>query len=55
MTTEILRRLPQSALARMGVHSQRGPMSLKDLLETYTDHLDHHLKFLYEKRQLLGA
>jgi hypothetical protein len=55
MTAEILRRLPASSFGRMGDHNERGPVSLTDLIETYTEHLDHHLKFLHEKRKLLGA
>ena len=54
MTAEILRRLPDAAFARMGNHNERGPVSLADLVETYVGHLDHHLKFIHEKRRLLG-
>lgn len=53
LTAEILRRLPATAFARSGNHSQRGPVTLAELLETYVGHLKHHLKFIHEKRRLL--
>jgi uncharacterized damage-inducible protein DinB len=55
LTADILRRLPEKAFQRKGDHNERGEVSLLDLLETYFDHLDHHLKFLNDKRRLLGA
>jgi uncharacterized damage-inducible protein DinB len=50
----ILRALPDSALQRSGVHNERGPMTLEKLLIGITNHVDHHLKFVAEKRQALG-
>ena len=50
LTTEILRRLPAAAFERVGHHNERGTVTLTDLLETYADHLDHHLKFIRDKR-----
>jgi uncharacterized damage-inducible protein DinB len=49
----ILRKLPDSALARTGVHSERGPVTLEKLLTLVTGHIVHHLKFIEEKRKLL--
>ena len=54
LTHEILRRLPDDAYARAGMHNERGRITLADLVETYTGHLEHHLKFIREKRKLLG-
>ena len=54
MTAEILRRLPEAAFARTGNHNERGQVSLADLVETYVGHLQHHLKFIRDKRRLLG-
>jgi uncharacterized damage-inducible protein DinB len=51
----ILRKLPDAALQRTGVHNERGPMTLEKLLTTITGHIPHHLKFIVEKRQALGA
>ncbi len=53
MTAEILRRLSEAAFARTGNHNERGVVTLADLVETYAGHLDHHLKFIEQKRQLV--
>ncbi len=54
LMTEILKRLPDSAYLRMGVHNQRGRITLEQMVELSVRHLDHHMKFLKHKRQLLG-
>jgi hypothetical protein len=54
LTAAILRNLPAEAFSRRGMHNERGAVTLGDLLETYVGHLDHHLKFIREKRRLLG-
>jgi uncharacterized damage-inducible protein DinB len=54
MTAELMRRLPDAAFKRTGFHNERGEVTLEQLLETYTGHLDHHVKFIKEKRKLLG-
>jgi hypothetical protein len=54
LTAEILRRLDDAAFQRTGNHNERGRVSLAELLETYVDHLEHHLKFIHEKRRLLA-
>jgi hypothetical protein len=50
----ILRTLPDEALARVGVHNERGPRTLEQLLTTATNHIPHHAKFIAEKRRALG-
>jgi uncharacterized damage-inducible protein DinB len=50
----ILRTLPAEALQRVGVHSERGPMTLERMLAITTNHLPHHAKFIAEKRKALG-
>lgn len=54
-TTRILRGTPEADFARAGHHSQRGRMTLAEILSTYVNHLDHHLRFLYAKRANLGV
>ncbi len=55
LTAEVLRRLPEAAFNRTGDHNEHGPMTLAELVENYVGHLDHHLKFIREKRKLLGC
>jgi hypothetical protein len=50
----ILRTLPETALQRVGVHNERGPRTLEQLLSTAANHIPHHVKFIQEKRQALG-
>jgi uncharacterized damage-inducible protein DinB len=50
----ILHKLSAKAFARVGTHSERGPLTLEQLLTGATNHIVHHLKFVAEKRQALG-
>jgi hypothetical protein len=54
MTAEILRRLPATAFQRVGNHNERGELTLEQLVAGYVEHVDHHLKFIREKRKLLS-
>jgi hypothetical protein len=51
---KILRRLPDSAFERAGTHNERGRQTLADLLKAYTNHLEHHVKFIHAKRAAMG-
>jgi uncharacterized damage-inducible protein DinB len=50
----VLRKLPPEAFDRAGTHNERGRLTLGDYLKAVTDHLEHHLKFIYDKRERLG-
>lgn len=52
LTAAFLRKLPEHDFARTGIHSEAGPVNLGILLRSYIHHLDHHLRFLREKRLL---
>jgi hypothetical protein len=54
MTGAILRKLPDAAFARAGMHTERGRETLEQLVRIYNDHIDHHMKFVKEKRKVLG-
>jgi uncharacterized damage-inducible protein DinB len=41
------------AFSKTGHHNEHGAMSLTELLATYVDHLEHHLKFIDRKRKLI--
>jgi uncharacterized damage-inducible protein DinB len=51
----ILKTLPAAAFQRVGIHNQNGPMTLEKILTNVTNHIPHHLPFIDEKRQALGA
>ena len=53
-TAAILRRLPDDAFQRVGVHTENGPMTLEQLVGVYVRHVDHHAGFARRKRELLG-
>jgi uncharacterized damage-inducible protein DinB len=50
----VLRTLPAAALRRVGVHNERGPRTLEDLITTATNHIPHHVQFIAAKRRALG-
>lgn len=54
MMADILRQLPDSAFQRFGNHNERGRLTLENMVIDYTKHVDHHMKFLREKRRLMG-
>lgn len=51
----ILRTLPDEAFQRVGVHSERGPITVEKLLSLVSNHIPHHLPFLHEKRRALAV
>jgi uncharacterized damage-inducible protein DinB len=50
----ILKTLPPEAWTRVGQHTERGPLSLEQLVTTITGHIPHHVRFIVEKRKALG-
>lgn len=54
LTAGVLRLLPPEAFARTGTHSERGVQTLEQIAAFAVGHLEHHLKFLYQKREKLG-
>lgn len=53
-TADVLGRLPQEAFSRVGIHNQRGAVTLGEMLKIYADHVDHHAAFVARKRAALG-
>ncbi|MEX2219573.1 MAG: DinB family protein [Phycisphaerales bacterium] len=53
-TAALLRALPPEAFERWGIHSERGKVTLRELLNDYSGHLEHHLRFIEEKRRAMG-
>jgi hypothetical protein len=52
--TRILRTLNDDDFARIGNHTAAGPLTLQQLVERGTNHINHHLRFIAEKRNALG-
>ena len=52
--SRVLRLLLDEAFERVGTHSLAGVVSLTELVETYVNHLTHHLDFLYQKKEALA-
>jgi hypothetical protein len=50
----ILRTLPPADFARQGVHSEKGPRTLQDILAAAVNHIPHHVAFIAAKRLALG-
>jgi len=48
---ELLKDLPEETFARSGHHTERGPLTLKDLLRIYTEHAEAHARQILEARQ----
>lgn len=49
-----LRSLPNAAWSRTGVHSERGLVTLEEMLRLESEHVPHHVKHIMEKRTALG-
>ena len=54
LTAQMLLAQPDEAFNRTGIHSQKGKISVLEIVSGYADHRDLHLKFLYDKRARLG-
>jgi uncharacterized damage-inducible protein DinB len=50
----VLRKLPDESFERRGTHNRRGPLTVGGMVKEYIEHVDHHLKFLCDKRARLG-
>lgn len=47
---DLLKDLPESFFDRVGMHSERGAMKLRDLLQLYADHAEKHAQQLRTRR-----
>jgi hypothetical protein len=54
MMANVLRHLPDEAFKRTGIHTERGKVTLGELVPDYIKHLEHHMTFLRAKRAALG-
>ena len=51
----ILRTKTPDVLTRVGVHSERGDLTLERILTMACNHIPHHLPFIAEKKKALSA
>ena len=49
----IIKTLKPEDFQRKGIHSERGPITLEELLTGITNHIPHHVRFIEEKRAAL--
>lgn len=54
-TARILRRQPDEAWKRTGIHSEVGLCTVRDLVVKSVRHVQHHLSFVAEKRAIIVA
>ena len=47
---ELLKELPLEAFERRGIHSERGPLTLKKILQGFAEHAENHAAQLRERR-----
>ena len=48
---ELLKSLPESTFERTGVHAERGPLTLRQLLEGYAEHAESHARQMQAIRE----
>jgi uncharacterized damage-inducible protein DinB len=53
-TARLLGLVDHAAWQRTGQHSDRGTLTLLDLLKSAANHIHHHMTFVHEKRAALG-
>ena len=52
--SKVLRKLPPAAFERGGTHNERGRVTMGSYLKAVVDHLEHHIKFIHDKRAHMG-
>ena len=55
VTAALLRSLPESAWERIGMHQERGPLSLQQMVELSCEHAEHHSEHMRDLRRKFSA
>jgi uncharacterized damage-inducible protein DinB len=55
LTGQLLHELPDEAFRRMGLHQEMGEMSVSLFVRLYVKHVEHHMRFVTQKLELLGV
>ena len=53
-TGRVLRKLSDADFERTGIHNERGPQKLSDIIGFADWHMNHHLQFVERKRAAFG-
>ena len=53
MTATMLRKLPEEAFQRFGIHSESGRVTLEEMIDKYIAHLDGHMAHILKKKALV--
>lgn len=53
LMAEILRKLDSAAFERKAIHPEIGEVSLGQLVRVYVNHVDHHVRFIRRKKNLI--
>ena len=51
----ILKALPESAFQRVAIHSEKGLVTVEQILRGAVNHITHHLPYIAEKKAALGV
>jgi hypothetical protein len=51
----VLRGLPPEAFERQAVHNEAGLVTLRQFVQSMVNHIEHHCRFVDEKRKALGV
>ncbi|MGC3969718.1 MAG: DinB family protein [Pirellulales bacterium] len=51
---KVLQTLTPDDWQRRGIHSEAGPLTLRQLLQRVVGHVEHHVPFILAKREALG-
>ncbi len=50
-TTDLLRRMPESAWQQAGMHTETGPMTLEWIVNHFAEHVHYHLRTIAKRRR----
>ncbi len=53
LTGKILSKLPDDTFKRYGIHSEKGKVTLEEMVCNYIQHLDGHLDWISKKRKMV--
>lgn len=55
LTAKVLYQLPDAVFERYGIHSEKGKITLQQMIGGYVEHLDGHLDWIAKKKLLVNA